>query len=64
MAVSLKDLQSYIERFSTGDNARLVQNLATVIFEEAVPEFLELFSEADLLAVTLSAPGASRAQGG
>jgi len=55
MAVSLKDLQSYIERFSTGDNARLVQNLATVIFEEAVPEFLELFSEADLLAVTLSA---------
>ncbi len=55
MAVSLKELQSYIERFSSGDNARLLQNLATVIFEEAAPEFLELFSEADLLAVTLAA---------
>ncbi|MFZ0427680.1 MAG: NAD-glutamate dehydrogenase domain-containing protein [Acidobacteriota bacterium] len=55
MGVTLREIQSLIEDQAPESEAALLQNVATVIFEEATTEFLDQFDEKQLLAITRGA---------
>jgi glutamate dehydrogenase len=55
MSVTLREIQSFIEHQAPESEAALLQNIATVIFEEATTEFLDQFDERQLLAITRGA---------
>ncbi len=52
MSVTLREIQAFIEQQAPQEEAALLQNIATVIFEEATSEFLRQFDERQLLAIT------------
>ncbi len=55
MAVTLRQLQTHIESIVPHSGIRLVENLATIIFESAPPQFLELFTAPQLTALAQGA---------
>lgn len=55
MSVTLREIQSFIEHQAPESEAALLQNIATVVFEEATTEFLDQFDEKQLLAITRGA---------
>ena len=55
MAVTLRQLQTHIESIVPQPGIRLVENLATIIFESAPPQFLELFNAPQLTALAQGA---------
>ncbi|HUV13986.1 MAG TPA: hypothetical protein VMY18_10090, partial [Acidobacteriota bacterium] len=55
MPVTLRQLQTHIESIVPQPGIRLVENLATIIFESAPPQFLELFDAPQLTALAQGA---------
>jgi glutamate dehydrogenase len=55
MAVTLRQLQTHIESIVPQPGIRLVENLATIIFESAPTQFLDLFTAPQLTALAQGA---------